>query len=63
MDLFMFQCLGTEIIINNDDTVDMNYLLVLINQNLRDIYEKESRDQPQHEIGVGFLCLDIETSN
>ncbi|KAE9591489.1 hypothetical protein Lal_00038847 [Lupinus albus] len=52
MELFMFQCLGVGSIINNGDTIDMNYLLLLINQNLRDISGKESRDQPQHGIGV-----------
>ncbi|KAE9591488.1 putative transcription factor MADS-type1 family [Lupinus albus] len=54
MELFMFQCLGVGSIINTGDTINMNYLLLMINQNLRDIYGKESRDQPQHGIGMAL---------
>ncbi|KAE9591500.1 putative transcription factor MADS-type1 family [Lupinus albus] len=61
MELFMFQCLGIGNIINNDDTIDMNYFLVVINQNLRYIYGKKSRDQPQH--GIGVVVNGTDTSN
>ncbi|KAE9591486.1 hypothetical protein Lal_00038931 [Lupinus albus] len=52
MELFMLQCLGAGSIINNGDTIDMNYLLLVINYNLRYVYGKKSRDQPQHGIEV-----------
>ncbi|KAE9591496.1 putative transcription factor MADS-type1 family [Lupinus albus] len=52
IELFMFQCLGVGSIINKGDTIDMNYLLKVINLNLRYVYGKKSGDQPQHGIGV-----------
>ncbi|OIV91827.1 hypothetical protein TanjilG_17819 [Lupinus angustifolius] len=52
MELLMFHCLGSGRIVHSADTIDMNYFLLVINQNLRGVNGKKSTDQPQHGIGV-----------
>ncbi|OIW14010.1 hypothetical protein TanjilG_09361 [Lupinus angustifolius] len=48
MEIFMFQCLNIGCIVNTANMVDTNYLLFVINQTLKDIQWKQSRDQRQH---------------